>query len=440
MLARGCRRCWHDGRTIPRRLSHEQLAAAAELPSEATGAESRNPFRTADYRAWWLASVTGALGTGIATVSVPLFVRDRVAEDERAAAIAAALFAQAAPSALLILVGGVVADRKDRRRVLSFAYLLAMAASFSYALLSGNGVDAIWPVLILAAMVGSSNAFANPARQSMVPQMISRTQLQNGIIMGTVAFMASLQFGGPTIGGLIADGPGLTAAFMVEGCLLACCALLFTRLKYYPSPKTGKTILADLREGVAYARSTPVVRDCLVMSTLPGIFFIGPMNVNMVLMVEDVFEASDKFVGLLFASFGAGLVACSLLLMFLKVPRRGLMLALAPIHGGLFFVLFGLNESLPLAMLILFFFGNGAAVFINYAITLLQENTTPMMMGRVMSMYTLAFLASGPFGFVMAGVLASTWGPQTSIVVAGIGVALVGLFVLTRLRTLRTLP
>ncbi|WBL35246.1 MFS transporter [Tepidiforma flava] len=116
------------------------MAREAAAAGEVTAAGiSRNPFTVAKYRAWWFASVAAGMGVGIQAVTVPLFIRDRVAEDQRAAAIAAALICQTLPGAALALLGGVVADRVERRRVLVRTYqIVAAAVSLVYVALAGR--------------------------------------------------------------------------------------------------------------------------------------------------------------------------------------------------------------------------------------------------------------------------------------------------------------
>ena len=185
-------------------------------------------------------------GVGIQSVTVPLYIKDRVAEDHRATAIAAALICQTLPGAVLALLGGVIADRVERRRILVRTYFVAAAVSLVYVALAGSGARFIWPVFFLAAVVGSAGAFTNPARQSMMPQLLAQSQLQNGAIFGTMAFMATLQFGGPAIGGILADGAGLTLAFSVEVAALAVAALLFWTIATDAPVRTGKSVFHDL--------------------------------------------------------------------------------------------------------------------------------------------------------------------------------------------------
>lgn len=397
--------------------------------------DSRNPFTVAGFRLWWIASVVAGTGVGIQAVTVPLYIRDRVSDDQRAVAIAAALICQTLPGAALALVGGVVADRVERRRILVRTYLVAAAVSLVYVALAGSEAAMIWPVFILAAIVGSAGAFTNPARQSMVPQIVRQSQLQNAAIFGTMAFMATLQFGGPAIGGILADGPGLSVAFAVEVAALALAAVLFSRIATDPPAPTGKSVFRDLVEGLRYVRHNSSLLGILLLGTVPGMLLMGPFMVTMVLIVQDVYGASDKFVGFLVGSMGAGILIGSLLMSVLKLKRRGLLLCFSLLGGGLFWFLYGFAPNVWVAMGLVVIAGIlGPAIFINFAVALLQENSERAMMGRVMSIYGLSFSASTPIGYAQAAGQVALWGPQTTVIVSAGIVMVLGVLAMLFLR------
>lgn len=408
--------------------------AGAPATAQAPAEESRNPFRTARYRRWWAATILGGMGTGISIATVPLFVERRVAEAERGPYITAALLCQFLPLALFMLVGGVVADRVERRRIIVRVYAAAACVSLCYVLLSATDVRAVWPVFLLTALIGTADAFGQPARMSMAPQILPPAQLQNGIILGTVAFMAAFQFLGPTVGGLLVDGPGITAAFTAEVIFLAIGALISTTIGTDRPVPTGKTIVADLKEGVAYVRRSKVILGLLFMQLLPGLFFIGPFRATGVLMVQDVLDAPDRYVGLLSGGFGAGVLIGSFAMTARSFGRRGLVLVASSIPGGLIFIAYGLNESAGLALALMVLWGLSAAIFINLANPLLQQNTERAMLGRVMSISSLCFAIATPLGVLHAGIIMSTIGPQTAVVLSGAAIAVIGAISLVALR------
>jgi MFS family permease len=378
-------------------------------------------------------------GVGIQAVTVPIFIRDRVALEDRALAISAALVAQTLPGALLALVGGTMADRVERRRILLRTYAVAALVSTLYVGLSGFHVRSIWPVFPLAAVVGSAGAFTNPARQSMLPQLVTRAQLQNAVILGTMGFMAALQFLGPTVAGLVVDFWNLTIAFACEVILLAAGATLFSRIRTDQPAPTGRNVLGDLVDGVRYVVREPAILELLVLATVPGAFFIGPFAVTIPLVVPDVLHATDKWIGILWGCFGAGVFLGSLLLTLRPLGRRGLAVCLANFYGGVVLVLYGSSHALPLSMGTLLLWGLGGSVFINYVVALLQQHTDPRMMGRVMSMYSLVFFISMPIGYAQAGLVTHWFGPQVTLVASGVVAAAIGLLCLALARSVRAL-
>lgn len=415
-------------------MRREELEAGG-----AAVAESRNPFRSRGFPRWWIASMVAGTGVGIQAVTVPLFIRDRVELDERALAIASALVVQTLPGALLALVGGAIADRVERRFILVRTYAVAALVSCIYVLLCGFDVRAIWPVYPLAAIVGSAGAFTNPARQSMLPVLVTRSQLQNGVIFGTMGFMASLQFLGPSLGGVLAEYRGLAVAFGVEVLLLACGARLFSQLRTDPPEPRQGSVLADLLEGLRYVAGEPVLRGLLLMGPVIGVFFIGPFAVTAPIMVPDVFGESDEWLGFLWGAFGAGVFSGSLALTLRPLRHRGLASCLSILSGGVVLVLYGLTAELPVAVALLVAWGAGASVFMNYVVSLLQENALPQMMGRVMSMYSLVFFASMPVGYAQAGVVTDLYGPQVTLVASGAIAGLIGIACVLLLAPVRRL-
>ncbi len=399
----------------------------------------RNPFRSRDFTRWWLASLVAGTGVGIQAVTVPIFIRDRVDLEVRALAISAALIAQTAPAAAVALVGGTIADRVERRQILVRTFAVAALVSLAYVFLSAMEVESIWPVFPLAAAVGCAGAFTNPARQSMLPQLVGRSQLQNGVIFGTMGYMAALQFLGPTVGGLLTDYRGLTVAFGAEVGLLILAAAFFAGIRTDQPTLTGRDVLGDLVDGLRYVRSEPTISSLLLLGAIPGVFFIGPFAVTVPLVVPDIFQATDKWVGILWGCFGSGVFLGSILLTIRPFPRRGYAICASNLAGGLVLVAYGSSRSLPLSATLLVAWGMGASVFINYVVALIQENTEARMMGRVMSMYSLVFFASMPIGYGQAGLLTSRFDASTTLVANGVAAAAIGLLSLLFLRPVHRL-
>ena len=401
--------------------------------------DSNNPFDSPRYRRWALAGMVAGTGVGIQTVTVPLFIRDRVALDDRAVAISAALIASTLPGAFLALFGGAAADRIEQRYILMRSYAAAAVVSTLYVVLCVRGFSEIWPVFPLAAIVGAAGAFTNPARQSMLPQLVTRAALQNGVIFGTMGFMATLQFLGPSLGGLLTDSFGLAVAFSAEVALLLGGAVFFSGIRTQPPPPSDRNVFGDLADGVRYAATHPGIRGVLLLSLIPGVLFIGPFAVTVPIVVPDWYGESDRWVGLFWGCFGAGVFTGSIALMLRPIPRRGLAVCCSALVGGVILILYGSSRSLELSAALLFVWGLGASVFINYAVVLLQHHSEPHMIGRVMSMYTLTFLTASPIGYLQAGAVTDAFGPRATLLSSGCVAVVVALCAIGFLRSVRDL-
>ena len=407
--------------------------------SPAPIAVGRNPFRAPQFFRWWLGCMAAGTGIGIQTVAVPLFVRDRVDDDVRAAAIAGVLVAQTLPGALLVLFAGALADRTQPRQILWRAYTLSALASCGYVALILFDVPPLWPVFVLAAIVGGVGGFTNPARQAILPQIVQRSQIQNAVILGTMGFMATVQFLGPTIAGFVVELAGLAQAFAVEVLLLATGAVLFAGV-YTPTPSaSGRSILHDLADGLRYVRGEPALIGLLLLGPVVGVFFIGPFSVTLPILIPDVFQETDRWVGIFWGCFGAGVFIGSVTLTFWPIPRRGFAVCWSTFQGGVVLMLYAFSTSLPLTCGLLVLWGLGASLFMNYVATLLQEHTETSMLGRVMSMYSLSFFASQPLGYAQAGFVSEAIGPQWMLFSSGVAAAAIGLGCLLFLGPVRRL-
>jgi MFS family permease len=273
----------------------------------------------------------------------------------------------------------------------------------------------------------------------MLRVLVTPEQLQNGVILGTTGYMATFQFLGPSIGGLVADGFGLVPAFALEVVLLGLAAFAFSGIGTDVPAPTGRNVLGDLLDGVRYVRSEPTILSLLLLSTTIGLFFIGPFGVTIAILVPDVLHASDKWVGLLTGCFGGGVLVGSMLLTIVRFPRRGIAVGATTLVGGFISVAYGLSTHLWWSAVLQVISGLNAAVFANYAIALLQERADPARVGRVMSMYSLAFFASMPIGYAQAGLVTRWLGPQATLIESGILAAVVGLVCLLWLKPVRDL-
>jgi MFS family permease len=409
----------------------------ASVAAPAKPVADRNPFAGVQYRWWWAMSFCASVAVGLQLVTVPTYVLDRT--DTRFY-IALALLCQTVPTALLTLLGGASADRFGRRRILLTTFAIAASTSTVYVLLASADARALWPVFLIAAVVGATTAFGAPARSALLNRLAPGSRLQNGVILGTFAFMGGQWFVGPALGGLTVSALGLTAGFGLEVTLLALAWLCAWRLRGVDAEAapTQGSLVAQIGEGLRYVRLDPRIWQIMLVSALPALCFMGVAQATFPVLARDTFARGAGGIGALNAGMGLGVLAGSLLLLRWG-PRqnRGRFLILAVPASGAVFVLVGFSPTLALAAALLVLFGLGAAVGMNYATTLLQTYTDQRLIGRVMSVWSLCFMAAVPLGNLHAGIGIQLGDPRVVLVYSGAASVAFGVLAFARLRVVR---
>jgi MFS family permease len=398
----------------------------------------RNPFASARYRWWWVMTLCVSLAVGVQLVTVPTFV---LARTDVKFLVALSVLCQTVPTALFTLVGGASADRFGQRRILLTTTSIGAAVSVVYVILAVMDVRQIWPVFIIAAIVGSTAAFQNPSRQSLINRLAPGSRLQNGVIWGTLAFMGGQSFLGPALGGLTVSVFGQTAGFAIEVVLLLVAGLCAARLTgIEPVVAAGHSLLSQIAAGLRYVRETPRIWQVLVLGAVPGLFFIGVATATFPIFARDTFHRGAGGIAMLNASMGAGtLIGSVLLARWGPRHNRGQWLIRSLPVGGTIMALAGLAPVLPLAMVALLAWGLTAAVFINFASTLLQSYATPAYIGRVMSIYSLCVMGTVPLGNLHAGIGVQFADARVVLVYSGAIAAALGVLAFVSLPSARSL-
>lgn len=314
-------------------------------------------------------------------------------------------FAAGIPGLLLTLVGGVVADRWPRPRVLLITQVLMLLSAVVMAMLVASGRLEIWHLVVAAILQFAAFSFNGPARQALVGEVVGRALMRNAVAL-TVTGVSLARIVGPSLAGLLASLPalGLPGVFAtIAGLYLVG---LLTLLRFLRAPRVADAAApppavrpdqsgwAQLREGVAYLFASPLLRTLLLMGLVP-ILFAMPLQSLLPAYAERVFEAGAAGLGILAASLGAGAVLGSVGAASLTTVRRPLLLQLGVgLALGVALLGFALAPSFGLALPLLVVVGAGQAGYnaLNQAQVL--ASAEPRLHGRVMSVnMTTLFLA-----------------------------------------------
>jgi MFS family permease len=339
-----------------------------------------------------------------------------------------------APLLLFALVGGVVADRLPRRRVLLASQGILGGCAVVIAALAVAGWLAPWHLVAVGLGQGTAFAFNVPARQALVTDLVGLERLRSAVSLTTTATNAC-RIVGPALAGVLLGlpGVGVPGVFLVVAGLYALGILLVAAIPAPPPParelRRGSAY-AQLVEGLSYIRSSPVLLALLGLAVVPP-FFGLPHQLLLPLFAETVFGVGATGLGVLTAASGVGALAGSLAVAALaSFPRPAVLQLGLGVGFGAALIAFGAAPSFAVAVVLLAIAGFASAAYTALNNTLVMANSEPRLHGRVMSVYLLTLGVTPVAAFPMSWLADRLGGPAAvalgGAVVAGVvaGVAL----------------
>jgi MFS family permease len=334
-----------------------------------------------------------------------------------------AAFCAQIPVFCLAPLAGVIADRIDRRRLVIATQTFAMIQAAVLGALTLTGAVQIWHILALAVVLGTSNAFDMPTRQSFVVQMLdSPKDLPNALALNSL-LVNSARIIGPAIAGRLIAAWGEGQCFVINSATYVAVIAAMLAMNIRPVRRRGRhpKFLTSLNEGARYVIRSAPIRSVLLL--LAALSLLGmPYSVQLPAFARDVLHGDAQTLGTLLGSVGAGAVV-AMLYMASRPSVRGLgrLMAACTALFGAALIAFGFSSWLPLSSALLAVTGFSAVVQIIGANTLVQTLVDDDKRGRVMSFHALCFMGMGPFGNLLIGGLAQTLGVQKAVIVGGAG-------------------
>jgi MFS family permease len=386
-------------------------------------------FTYPDFRLLWTGAFLSSVGTWMQTVAQNWLVLTMTGS---ASWLGFTAFLQETPFLLFSLFGGVLADRRDRRRILLLSQVVQLSTAFLLAGLIFTNHIQVWMILVLAVVVGFAQSFGGPAYQALVPTLVDREDLPNAVALNSIQFNLARVIG-PVLAGIAFYKLGAAACFGLNGLsFFAVIVALLLLKRGAPTGAASGSVLQNLKAGLV------AVRDARGLRGLIGLSFVGsfcafPLVTFLPVFAKDVFGQDAKGYSALLAAFGIGAVCGALgTAGFGHVKRRGALAVTMQMTFGALAVGFALSRVPWVSYALLS--GAGAAIVIVFAMfmTLVQQNADDAMRGRVVSVYSLAFRGAMPLGNLMAGFLATLMPAPWVLVGNGTLLVLVGLTVLLR--------
>jgi MFS family permease len=386
-------------------------------------------LRQRNYRLFFFGQLVSVAGTWMQSVAQSFLVLDLTHSGTQLGLTSAARFL---PMFLFGPIGGVFADRMDRKRVLYVTQTLSGLLAGVFAVTVGTHSIRLWIIYLLALALGFVNVFDNPARQSFISEMVSAQDLPNAVTLNSVAMNMARVFGA-ALGGVIAAAIGLALCF-------ACNALSFGAVlvslaamrgsELFPAKRVSRQ-KRQVRQGLRYVRSTPELFIPLLMIAVIGTL-AWEFQVSLPLMAGKVFHGGAGSYGVMASVMGGGAVVGGLISAARSRPGARA-LCLAAIGWGIAILTAAVAPSMPLELAALVFVGYGSITFNSLAKTTLQLAARPEMRGRVMALWALAWLGSTPIGGPIIGWAGQAIGARWTLVIGGLATLACGVLALPAL-------
>jgi MFS family permease len=400
-------------------------------------------FTYRDFRVQWFGACTSSIGTWMQIVAQNWLV---LSLTDSPFFLGLDAFLQQLPIMLFTLIGGVLADRYDRRRTLLASQYVQMATSAALALLMYFQVVEIWHILVLSFVTGLAQAFGGPAYQSLVPSLVAKKDLPNAVALNSIQFNVARVIGPTLFGATLLffkangyDEPqAMNAAFALNAVsfLVVIYTLMSLHVKHL-APTTTGSMRDEMTIGLSYVRHHADLMALIVLAAATT--FLGFAVLTFLpLFTQRVFHEGATTYSQLMAWSGIGSVCGALIVAWLgKFPRMGLTSLVVQVVYGVLIIAFAMSRVLWLSEVLLFFTGAALMVVFSTVTSLVQLIAPNEMRGRVMSIYMLAFRGGMPLGSLVSGYFATLIGAPLVIAVNGALLIAVAVYFLARNRGVR---
>ncbi|MGP0108165.1 MAG: MFS transporter [Acidimicrobiales bacterium] len=373
-------------------------------------------LRIRNYRLYFVAQLISVSGTWMQTVAQAWLVLHLTGSGVDLGIVVGLQFL---PMLLFGPFGGLVADRRNKRRLLYMTQTAGGILALVLGVLVVSHAVQLWQVYLLATLLGMVNVFDNPTRQTFVMEMVGRDELPNAVSLNTVVMNTS-RVVGPAIGGVVITVFGLGICFFVNAASYIAVIVGLSMMRSKELHPTRRVVRAkgQIRQGFRYVWRTPSLRNTLLAVAVIGIFAYN-FTVTLALLAKVTFHGGVGTYSLLTSCMGIGAVVGGLFAAHRARPTPRLLQVLALVFGGLLAAV-ALAPTLISAAALIVLMGAASIGFIATANASLQLASEPAMRGRVMALYAMAFLGTTPIGAPLVGAIAQWTSPRIALLIGAV--------------------
>jgi predicted MFS family arabinose efflux permease len=382
-------------------------------------------FHYRDFRLMWFGACTSSIGTWMQIVAQGWLIY-RLSHS--AFLLALDQFLGGIPIFLFSLIGGVIADRVERRRILLGSQYIQMASAGLLTILVATGTVHVWHILCLSFVSGFAQAFGGPAYQALIPTLVEREDMPNAIALNAIQFNMAVTIGPALAGQALAKlGEKWCFGLNAVSFLAPIISLSMITTRFLPQ-KTTESILTSLKEGIKFVRKQQAMGALIVLAFCMTSLSM-PLRTYLPVFVKDIFRRGPQTFGNLLALMGVGSICGSLTIAAMgNIRHKGRVALTMLICLGIGISGFALSKSLPLSFTMLVLVGFSMMGVFATVNALVQLITTEAMRGRVMSVYNCAFRGGMPMGNLVSGWLVPVFTAPIVLGVNGLVLILVALY------------
>ena len=385
-----------------------------------------------NFRLLWFGALTSSIGTWMQKVAQAWLIVTMTGASS-AFYLGLDSFAGEVPILLFTLIGGVVADRRDRRHMMLVSQGVQMAVALLLAVLVFTETIQIWMVLSLSFLSGCAQAFGGPAYQSLIPTLVGKEDLPNAVALNSSQFNLARVIG-PIVAGVTLASFGMVACFGLNGIsfLFVIAAILALRDIHVP-PAATVSIVDQMKDGLNYVRHSRNLKAVTLLGFI-GAFLGLPLLTFLPVITRDVFQQDVGFYSRLMTFSGAGAVTGALVVAYIGKHRHiGKLLLIFLALFGTTMALFSLSRTATLSAALLFVAGALLVMCFSLTTSLAQLLAPAELRGRVVSIYMVAFRGGSPLGGLASGWLVTQVGSAPAVLmVNGILLTIIALYFLAR--------
>jgi len=384
-------------------------------------------FQYRDFRLMWFGACTSSIGTWMQIVAQGWLIY-RLSHSPFLLALDQ--FLGGIPIFLFSLIGGVVADRAERRKILLGSQYVQMASATILTVLVATGHVHVWHMLCLSFISGLAQAFGGPAYQALIPTLVKREDMPNAIALNSIQFNMAVTIGPALAGEALAKlGEQWCFGLNALSFLAPIISLSMITARYLPE-KTTESIFGSLKQGIVFVRKQGSMEALIVLAFCMTALSM-PMRTYIPVFVKDVFHRGPETYGNLLSLMGIGSICGSLIVAGMgNASHKGRIALTGLISLGAGISVFSLSRSLPLSYAMLGLVGASMMAVFATVTSLVQMTATNQMRGRVMSVYNCAFRGGMPMGNLLSGWLVPVFTAPIVLGLNGFALILMALYFL----------